>query len=183
MGTKITIQMELNNDHIRSMLAESDMQGFGDEGFLTYSPIKGIETERAKEIFNVVRKGVQKGFNDLQEKTGGVEVGATAFVEMALDCIELNGLPELLHFIWVCGQTFKEAAMKLDAMKKLEETQRSEEEGSLIETAIQLDNGLLTISQMFTQLPVPEFWPGMKEWLLKFQQVLDKQREYIRRLM
>jgi hypothetical protein len=175
--------MELNNDHIRAMLAESDMQGFGDRGFLTYSPIRDISTERAKEIFNVVRKGVQKGFNELQEKTGGVEVGATAFVNMALDSIELNGLPELLHFLWVCGQTFKEADMKLNALKQLEESERSEEQGSLMETAIQLDNGLLTISQMFTELPVPEFWPGMKEWLPKFQQVLDKQREYIRRLM
>lgn len=175
--------MELNNDHIRSMLAESDMQGFGEEGFLTYSPIKGIEVERAKEIFNVVRKGVQQGFNELQEKTGGVEVGATAFVEMALDCIELHGLPELLHFIWVCGQTFKEADMKLRALKQQEELQRSEEQGSLMEIAIQLDNGLLTISQMVAQLPVPEFWPELKGWMFNFNQVLDKQREQIRRLM
>jgi len=176
--------MELNNNHIRSMLADSDMQGFDpDRGFLTYSPFSGITQERSREIFNVVRKGFQEGFNQIQAETGGIEIGPVRFLEMALDCIELNGLPELLHFIWVCGQTFKEAEIKLDAIKKLEETERSEEEGSLIETAIQLDNGLLTISQMFTELPVPEFWPGMKEWLPKFQQVLDKQRSYIRRLM
>lgn len=191
--------MELNNKKdLKALLAESDMQGFNNEGeLIAYSVFEGIGSTDGLRFYKELRENIRVYMNEQQFQDGKISITPLELIKVAIRNVDIDTTPQVLHIIWECGRIHQEISMKLNAMKQQEEEYRLEQErmaaqgGSPniyqnegpVDIAIQMDKEVFHVAELVQQLPIPQFWPNLKEWTGDFQASLDKLRILIRKLM
>lgn len=187
--------MELNNKNdLKAILAESDMQGLNDQGeFESFSVFEGVNKMTSWKIFKAIRENLRIHLNDQQFANGHIEITALEMIQVCMKDIDMHTTAETLHFVWEVGRVYQETRMKLEVLKEWDESQAKEaeqvkdalpelEEGSILQVAKALDKQIFDITEMVHQLPIPQFWPELKEWTADYNNRLETIRVLITKL-
>lgn len=159
--------MELNNiQDLFSLLAESEMQVLDLDG--TMRPIsitEGVTNAKADEIVQLVHANLRVRLNE----PGPIHLSVMDFIRTAGSGQQLNSTAEVLHFLWECGRAHQKIQTHLEALKQVEKEIAEQmgilvEEQGIIGIAKQIDRQVFDITEMVKQLPIPQFWPNLKEW-------------------
>jgi len=187
--------MELNNKNdLKAIMAESDMQALNEQGeFESFSVFEGVEKPTAYRIFKEIRENVRVHLNEQQFRDGKIEMTALDILKVGMRNIDLNTTAEVLHFVYECGRVHQEMDMKLKVLKEWENAQAKEQEqlkdvipelegGSPLQVAKALDKEIFDLTEMVKQLPIPQFWPQLKEWTADYNNRLEVIRILITKL-
>ncbi len=169
--------MELSNKKdLKAILAETDMQALDDQGqFESFSVFEGIDKTTGHRIFKDIRENIRIYLNEQQFRDGRIEMTALDILQVGMRNVDLHTTAEVLHFVYECGRVHQEMKMKFDVLNEFEKSQKEESEqlkdvlpelgeSSPLQVARAIDKQIYDITEMVKQLPIPQFWPELKEW-------------------
>jgi len=187
--------MELNNKNdLKAIMAESAMQALNEHGeFESFSVFEGVDKATAYRIFRETRENIKTYLNEQQFRNGRIEMTALEILKVGMRNVDLHTTAEVLHFVYECGRVHQEMEMKLKVMNEFEEAQRQEAEKlkdvlpeldgeSVLAIAKALDKQIFDLTEMVKQLPIPQFWPQLKEWTADYNNRLEVIRVLITKL-